>query len=115
MNKINSPIYTKCEGECSSIASLILANGEKGNRSITPNSTVFVHEAYVNISNISLSIFELSGRLESLKIHRNQIIQILEKVTGKSRNEIEKIMKNDTTFTSEQAVQNNIVDYIDTN
>lgn len=115
MNKINSPVYTKCEGECASIASIILANGEKGNRSISPNSTVFIHEAYTNISNVSLTIFELSGRLESLKIHRDQIIQILHKITGKPITEIEIIMKNDTTFTSQEAIDNNIVDYIDNN
>lgn len=113
MNKIKSQVHTHCEGECSSIASLILANGTYGKRSITPNSTVFIHEAYTNLGEASLSIFELNGRLQSLKIHRDQIIQILINVTGKDRKEIEDLMRNDTTFTSEEAVNNNIVDFVD--
>ncbi len=113
MNKIKSDVHTQCEGECSSIASLILANGTKGKRSITPNSTVFIHEAYTSLGGSALSIFELNGRLQSLKIHRDQIIQILIKVTGKDRSEIEELMRNDTTFTSNEAVNHNIVDFVE--
>lgn len=113
MNKIESKVYTQCEGDCSSIAAIILANGFKGHRSITPNSTVFIHEAYLHFpSEISLSIFELNGRLQSLKIHREQIIEILIKITGKTKSEIEYIMRNDITFTALEAIEHCLVDKI---
>ena len=36
MNKLKSEVHTQCDGECASIASVILANGTEGKRTITP-------------------------------------------------------------------------------
>ena len=113
MNKVKSEVHTQCDGECGSIASLILANGTEGKRTITPNSTVYIHEPYTSFGEgSSFTIFELNGTLKSLKIQIEKILNILMKVTGKSSSEIEELMKNNITLTSEESVKNKIVDSI---
>lgn len=114
MNKLKSEVHTQCDGVCASIASVILANGTEGKRTITPNSTVYIHEPYNSFGeDMTLTIFELNGLLRSLKIQREQIINTLIKVTRKSRSEIEELMKNDTWLTSQEAIEHQLVDSIE--
>ena len=114
MNKLKSEVHTQCDGVCASIASVILANGTEGKRTITPNSTVFIHEPYHSFGeDMTLTIFELNGLLRSLKIQREQIINTLIKVTQRSRSEIEELMRNETWLTSEEAIEHQFVDSIE--
>ena len=114
MNKLKSEVHTQCDGECTSIAFIILNNGTEGKRTITPNSTVYIHEPYKWFGeDMTFTIFELNGSLRSLKNQREQIINTLIKVTRKSRSEIEELMRNDTWLTSEEAIQHQFVDSIE--
>ena len=114
MNKLKSEVHTQCDGECASIASVILANGTEGKRTITPNSTVYIHEPYKWFGeDMTLTIFELNGFLRSLKIQREQLINTLIRVTRKSRSEIEELMRNGTWLTSEEAIEHQLVDSIE--
>lgn len=114
MNKLKSEVHTQCDGVCASIASVILANGTEGKRTINPNSTVYIHKPYKWFGeDMTLTIFELNGFLRSLKIQREQLINTLIRVTRKSRSEIEELMRNETWLTSEEAIEHQLVDSIE--
>ena len=44
MNFVKSPVSTICVGMAASMASVLLASGEKGKRYILPNSEVMIHQ-----------------------------------------------------------------------
>ena len=45
MKLVPSPVHTLCNGRCSSVAAVLLAGGEPGQRRATPSARVMLHEA----------------------------------------------------------------------
>ena len=44
MQSLRAPVYTTCLGHCESMAAVILAAGEKGERAAMPNARVMIHQ-----------------------------------------------------------------------
>ena len=114
MNQIKSDVHTHCNGHCASMASIILANGTKGKRTITPHSTVCIHEPFIILTEKTIcNLFQLNGIQKFLEFQREQMINIYMKTTENNRTEIEELMRNDTWLTSEEAIEHQFVDSIE--
>jgi ATP-dependent Clp protease protease subunit len=109
MNLIKAPVHTTCIGMAASMAAVILACGEKGNRKALTNSRIMIHQAsgYVDGSTTDIKIsYELQQDLE------NTIFDILAKQTGNSFKKIKQDCDRDKWFKSEDAVKYGLIDSI---
>ena len=101
-------VNTHCVGTCMSAASVLLACGT-GNRTITKNSTVMVHEG----SSIEIGkATDVMRGVEYLKDLQKNINKILGEVTNKDEDFWVKIQRNDTYLTPEQCLEHGIIDEI---
>ena len=66
MNFVKSPVSTICVGMAASMASVLLASGEKGKRYILPNSEVMIHQPLGGVN----------GQATEIKIVADRIIEI---------------------------------------
>lgn len=109
MRSCACPIKTFGIGKVMSAGVLILAAGDKGNRFITPNTRLMIHQ-------VSGGAF---GKSDELNVAVNEIfklqdtyISLLSKHTGKSKSEIIKDIKTEKYMDAKEAVKYGIVDCI---
>ena len=101
-------VNTHCVGTCMSAASVLLACGT-GNRTMTKNSTVMVHEG----SSIEIGkATDVMRGVEDLKDLQKNINKILGEVTNKDEDFWVKIQRNDSYLTPEQCLEHGIIDEI---
>ncbi len=100
-----------CVGIAASMASLILAAGQKGRRFILPHSKVMIHEVLLGkgVTGSATSISKLS---ESIMEIRDVVNGILAEHTGRSLKEINKATSFDNEMNAEEAVKFGICDSI---
>jgi ATP-dependent Clp protease protease subunit len=110
MKLITSPVHTICMGLAASMGSLLLSNGEKGNRSIWPNGRVMIHQP---------SIGGAQGTAADLEITAREIIRtkqlgakILADNCGQTFEKVMKDFDRDYWMNAEEAVKYGIVDKI---
>lgn len=109
MNFIKSPISTTCVGMAASMASILLASGDKGKRYILPNSEVMIHQPLGGVSGQASEIKIVADRILYLK---NKLNKILSKKTGKPLKTIEKDTERDHYLSAKEALAYGIVDKI---
>lgn len=109
MQHIKSPVITINVGLAASMASFLLAAGEKGKRIALPHSRVMIHQAMGGAQ----------GQAEDIKVEAQQILQIHEnivrmysKMTGKETEVIRKDLMRDNFMSAEQAKEYGIVDKV---
>lgn len=109
MQYIKSDVSTICIGMAASMASVLLAAGEKGKRFSLPNSEVMIHQVMGG----------MQGQASDIKIHAERILkikdrlnQILVKHTGKEIKIIEKDTDRDYFMSAQEAVEYGIVDKV---
>lgn len=109
MQYINAKVSTICIGIAASMASVLLAAGEKGKRFILPNSEVMIHQVMGGTE----------GQASDIKIHAEHILKtkeklnkILSKHSGKKIGEIEKDSDRDNFMSAEKAKAYGLVDKI---
>ncbi len=115
MKTIKAPIDTYILGSAYSAASLIAACGNKGKRFISANSEMMIHEAAMQgFGFIDTRDEKFTNALERVKQLNTRINNIYSQVSGKSFDEIDKILssKDDTFMTAEEAVKFGLVDEI---
>ncbi len=109
MNFIKPEIHTVCVGMAASMASIILAYGEKGKRSILENAEVMIHQplggAEGQAADIEISAKHILASKEKLKY-------MLAERTGQKADKIEKDMDRDYYMTAEEAKKYGIVDKV---
>lgn len=110
MKLITSPVHTICMGLAASMGSLLLSNGEKGNRSIWPNGRVMIHQP---------SIGGAQGTAADLEITAREIIRtkelgarILAENCGQTFEKVMKDFDRDYWMNAEEAVKYGIIDKI---
>ena len=96
MNFVKSPVSTICVGMAASMASVLLASGEKGKRYILPNSEVMIHQPLGGVNGQATEIKIVADRIIYL---RNKLNKILSEKTGK---DIKKIKWLNTTKSVDQ-------------
>ena len=109
MNFIKSDVRTTVVGMAASMASLILASGEKGKRFSLKNSEVMIHQPIGNTS----------GQATDIEIHAKRIInkkkmlnKMLASLTNQSLETIEHDTERDKYLSSKEALDYGIIDKI---
>eukprot|EP00913_Durusdinium_trenchii_P024245 g22764.t1 len=106
---IKSPVITINVGLAASMASFLLAAGEKGKRIALPHSRTMIHQAMGGAQ----------GQAEDIKVEAQQIVQIHEnivrmysKVTGKDEATISKDLMRDNFMSAEEAKEYGLIDQV---
>lgn len=109
MNYIKSPVKTICIGESYSAASTVLMAGTKGQRKAFPNASIMLHNVAGGARGFSHEIIKEANRIQDCN---ERIIKIAMKHTGKSYDEVKSVMKEETYFSAEKALEWGIIDEI---
>jgi len=109
MQYIKPEVSTLCIGQAASMASFLLAAGEKGKRFSLPNSRVMVHQPSAGFT----------GQATDIEIHANEVLslkkrlnEIYSKHTGKSVEEIKTALERDNFMTAENAKSFGLIDKV---
>lgn len=109
MNYIKSDVATICVGMAASMASVLLASGAKGKRSILPNSEVMIHQPLGGVNGQATEIKIVADRILYL---RNKLNKILSEKTGQNIQIIEKDTERDHYLNADDALEYGLVDKI---
>ena len=109
MQYIRPDVRTICVGQACSMASLILAAGAPGKRSILPYARVMIHQPFGGVEGQATDILVGSRELQRIKKISSEI---LSKHTGKSEEEISKAIERDYFMYAEGAKDFGIVDLV---
>tara|TARA_R100000008_G_scaffold54805_1_gene33516 strand:- start:61 stop:654 length:594 start_codon:yes stop_codon:yes gene_type:complete len=101
-------VNTHCLGACMSAAAVILACGT-GERTMTENSTVMVHEGSAFEAGKTSDVMKGVDHLKKLQSNINRI---LGEVTNKDQKFWEEISKQDTYLTAQECLEYGIIDKI---
>ncbi|CAL8468553.1 g8093 [Coccomyxa elongata] len=109
MQYIRNPISTLCVGQAASMASLLLAAGEKGQRRSLPNSRIMLHQPSGGFQ----------GQASDIRIHAEEITrlskrlnQIYAKHTGQPENLIEETLDRDRFQSADEAREFGLIDEV---
>lgn len=109
MQHIKSPVITINVGLAASMASFLLAAGEKGKRIALPHSRTMIHQAMGGAQ----------GQAEDIKVEAQQILQIHEnivrmysRVTGQNEDTIRKDLMRDNFMSAEEAKEYGLIDQV---
>ena len=109
MQYIKPPVSTLCIGQASSMASFLLAAGEKGKRFSLPNSRIMVHQPSAGYQ----------GQATDIEIHAREILELKDRLnkiyakhTKKSESDIKKELERDKFMTAEEAKQFGLIDEV---
>ena len=106
---IKAPVHTIAMGIAASMASLLLASGDK--RSLLPHTKVMIHQPLIP-EGIGGKETEISILAKDLSQTRKTISKILSKHTGKSLKQIEKDIEDDRYMNAEEAIRYGIANTI---
>lgn len=109
MGFVKSPISTICIGMAASMASVLLASGDKGKRFILPNSEVMIHQPLGGVNGQATEIKIAADRILKLK---DKLNKILSKNTGKDLETIAQDTERDYFMDSNEAFNYGIVDKV---
>ena len=109
MQSITADVATVCTGMAASMASVLLAAGTKGKRSILPHSRVMIHQPMGGAEGQASDI-EITAR-EILKL-KAELYDILVEHTGKSLEDIIRDADRDFWMSAQEALDYGMVDEI---
>ena len=109
MRSANLNIETYCVGKAHSMAAVICAAGSR--RYILPNSSMMLHEPLFD-SKLKTSISSFNELAKNLLKTKEQLYDILSKLTHQPLQTIESITQYDCLFNAEAAVEFGLVDEI---
>jgi ATP-dependent Clp protease protease subunit len=109
MQFVRPPISTLCVGQAASMASLLLASGEKGLRFALPNARVMLHQPSGGFQGQATDIMLHAQEILNLKKRLNEIY---EQHTGQHIKKIEDALERDMFLTAEGAKEFGIVDRV---
>lgn len=110
MQHIRPAVRTTCIGMAASAASLILAGGEAGQRSILPHGRVMIHQPWVQ--NVTGQASDIEIQATEILRQREQANDILARHTGQDIDKIRQDTDRDRWLTADQAVEYGLVDTI---
>ena len=109
MQYIRPDVNTICIGQACSMASLILASGAEGKRSVLPNARVMIHQPYGGAEGQASDIIVANRELQRIK---KLTTEILSRHTGKSFDEISALIERDYYMNASEAVELGIADRV---
>ncbi|MGN0167860.1 MAG: ClpP family protease [Acetatifactor sp.] len=108
---LQGAIKLYCTGIAASMAAIIPAGGQKGNRYILPHSKVMIHEPLI-AGGVGGSATSIKNIADSILQTRKLVNEILSKHTGKTIGEIEESTSFDNYLNAEEAVKFGLCDQI---
>ena len=109
MHFIRPPVSTLCIGQAASMASLLLAAGEKGQRFALPNARIMLHQPSGGFQ----------GQATDIMLHAQEILNLKKRIneiyvhhTGQPLKKIEDALERDYFLTAEMAVDFGVVDKV---
>lgn len=109
MNFIKSPVSTIATGMAASMASIILAEGEKGKRFALPHATVLIHQP---LGGAQGQATEIQIAAEEILKTRKMINEILAKDSGQDFETIKRDTERDHYMTAQEAKDYGLIDDI---
>ena len=109
MQIVRADVATICTGMAASMASILLAAGQKGKRSALPHSRVMIHQPMGGAEGQASDI-EITAR-EIIKL-KGELYDILSEHTGKKVKQIEKDADRDYWMTAKEALEYGMIDDI---
>ena len=109
MRNIKAPVHTIGIGMAASMASLILAGGNR--RSILPHSKVMIHQPLI-AGGIEGKETDIAIIAKNLSSTRRTIAEIIARHTGKRVKAVERDIENDKYMTADEAIEYGIADEI---
>ena len=109
MNFIKSPVSTIATGMAASMASIILAEGEKGKRFALPHATVLIHQP---LGGAQGQATEIQIAAEEILKTRKMINVILAKDSGQDIETIKRDTERDHYMTAQEAKDYGLIDDI---
>ena len=106
---IKAPVHTIAMGLAASMASLLLASGDR--RSLLPHTKVMIHQPIIS-EGVGGKETDISIIAKDLTTTRKTISKLLSKHTGKSIKQIERDIENDRYMTAEEALGYGMADNI---
>ncbi|TAN33514.1 ATP-dependent Clp endopeptidase proteolytic subunit ClpP [Patescibacteria group bacterium] len=106
---IKAEVSTICIGLAASMASVILAAGDKGKRFALPNAEIMMHQVMGGMEGQASDIKIRSERILRIKDRLNQI---LASHTGKTIQQIEKDTDRDYFMTAQEALNYGLIDKV---
>lgn len=110
MLSLKAEVRTYCIGQASSMGSLLLAAGSHGHRYAMPNSRIMIHQP---------SCYGLGGQVTDIEIQakemaktKAQLTNIYVKHTGKSYDELFKLMERDHFMSAQEAIDLGLIDQL---
>lgn len=112
MDACKCPIHTVCYGEAASIAAVIFANGDKGNRYMMEHSRLMVHQPWSAIKGFAVKESDLAEASADLTRTRHEIEEALSKATGRSVALIHETCERDYRMDAKEAIDLGFADLI---
>ena len=109
MQFIRPPIATLCIGQAASMASLLLAAGEKGMRYSLPNARVMLHQPSGGFQG---QASDIERHAEDIIKMKRRLNEVYERHTGQDYATIEKTLDRDYFMTAEDARKFGIIDEV---
>ena len=110
------------EGECSSMASVILLAAPKGARFAQKNATLLIHNPFLSFydlwdENVTADDMDrlkakLDAQANELRLEQNKIVSLYVERTGTDAETLQKIMDADTAMSMEKAMELGFIDNI---
>lgn len=109
MNYVKMPVHTICVGQAFGMAAMLLANGDKGNRSCLPNATIMLHQPRGSAQGPASDI---AIKAKEVLFNRRQSFEIIAEKSGQPVEQVEKDAARTRYLSPEEAVAYGIVDKV---
>ena len=110
MNMISSPVHTLAIGRIASMGATIFLAGAKGHRSITPNTSIMIHEPSINGINGQAADVSISAR--ETEHNKERMLNFYAVTTGLPHQILDEKMGRDYYMYATEALELGIVDKI---
>jgi ATP-dependent Clp protease protease subunit len=110
MQYIKPDVATYCVGQAASMAAVLLAAGQKGKRTVLPNSRVLIHQPW--IQNLGGQQTDVEIHAKDMMILRGKLDEILAEHTGQTKEKVHDDTERDKILSAEEAIEYGLVDQV---
>lgn len=111
MQFVKCDVATYCMGMAASMGSLLLQAGTKGKRYCLPNGRIMIHQPWVQ-GGIGGQVTDIEIQAKELVKTKEKLTRIYEVHTGKSYDQLSKMMERDYYLTAGEAKEFGLIDHV---
>ncbi len=109
MKELNCDVKTVCEGQCASMAAVLLCAGTPGKRFSMPNSTIMVHGPSGGMEGTAV---DMKINMDEMLRLRDRMAKVMSDWTGLTQERVIQMMERDHYMSPEMAKANGLIDAI---